>query len=671
MKLDSLVGQVNIAENLDEDLLTKIGQQVVTGFDEDLRSRSRWEQNLEEWTKLALLAVETKTWPWPNAANVKFPLVAIAAMQFAARAYPSLVPSDGKIVKGKVIGKDPNGEKAKKAERVGMHMSYQLLEEMEEWEEEMDRLIYILPIVGTCFKKTYFDPKKKRNVSRLVLPKDLVVNYWAKTLEDTERKTEIMEIYKRDVTKKIRQGFYLDVDLGAPTRKELNERQRSQGLTPPSSDDTTPYTILEQHGYWDLDGDGLPEPYVFTVDYSSKKVLRITARFRKDGVSTNAEGEIDEIVPVEYYTKFSFIPNPDGGFYDIGFGLLLGSLNHSIDTLINQLLDSGTLHNLQGGFFGKGLRIKSGETRFTPGEWKQVNVIGDDIKKNVFPLPAREPSGVLLNLLTFLVQSGKELASIAEIFTGKMPGQNTPATTTQTAVEQGMKVFTAIYKRVFRALKSEFKKLFELNGIYLEPAEIQNVLEEPVDLSDYDMKSVDVRPAADPQATTAQEKQAKFQFVMQLASIGTLDPMAVTMRGLEAYDVTNPQELIRQGPPPPDPKAQETEAKIKLEQMKAQLKAAQDQHKMQLEQMKMQISMAEAQQKMELERRMGEMKLHFMQQEAMLNAQIQQMEVANKQATSQMDLAVRGAQHEQGLRHREEQHKQQLQQKPKEAKKPK
>ena len=326
LKLDKILSSQNIAESLDKDQLIFIGNQVSEGYDNDLSSRKDWEKDLTNWTELALQISNDKTYPWPNAANIKYPLLATAAMQFAARAYPTLVPSNGKIVKCKVIGSDPQGEKAARAKRVSTHMSYQLMDEMDDWEEDMDKLLITLPIAGTCFKKTYWDSSKQRNCSKLVLPKTLVVNYWTRNIEDAERITEIFHLSKRKITERINQELYLDVDLGDP-QQEVNDPTTSVNRAfqrNTSDDDATPYLVLEQHTYFDLDGDGYPEPYIVTVEEATKKVLRIVARFNEQGVMVNDKNKVMAIEATQYYTKYGFIPNPDGGFYDIGFGRLLG-----------------------------------------------------------------------------------------------------------------------------------------------------------------------------------------------------------------------------------------------------------------------------------------------------------------------------------------------------------
>ena len=292
MKIEKILNSVNLVDEIkDEKVLQKIGRQVVEGFELDLDSRKPWEKDVENWTKLALQISDKKTYPWPNASNVKYPLLATASMQFAARSYPSLIPSNGQIVKCQVIGADPDGQKSARATRISKHMSYQVMFEMEDWEEEMDRLLITLPIIGTVFKKTYWNPVKQKNESCLVFPKDLVVNYWAKSLEDAERKTHLYYFNKRKIKEKQLQGIYAEVDLPHPTAYILDQDQiKKTQQVQTDEDETTPYLILEQHMYFDLDEDGYAEPYVAIVEYSSKKVLRLVARFNDNSILVDEKG---------------------------------------------------------------------------------------------------------------------------------------------------------------------------------------------------------------------------------------------------------------------------------------------------------------------------------------------------------------------------------------------
>lgn len=606
--------KLNIAEGLSEETLNDISKQVSDGFEYDLRSREEWEKCLKEWTDLALQVKEKKTWPWSGASNVKYPLLSTAAMQFNARAYPSLVPSTGDIVKAEVIGKDPQALKLEQAKRIGKFMSYQLLNEMEGWEEDMDKLLIMLPIVGTLFKKTYYNNVLKHNVSELILPLDIVVDYWAKGLDSAERVSQVLRLNKRKIKERQMSKIYSEVDIGDPV-VEVAVNTRHEVL----QDATLPYEIIEQHTYYDLDNDDYPEPYVITFDRRSKKILRIVPRFDEESMKLSDDGELQEIIPTQYFTKFSFIPNPNGSFYDIGFGLLLTPLNESVNTLINQLIDAGTLSNLQGGFIGKGLKLKMGESDWKPGEWKTVLSSADDLRKQILPLPTKEPSDVLFKLMGTLVTSGKELASVAEIFVGKMPGQNTPATTTMATIEQGMKVFTAVYKRIYRSLKSEYKKLFALNHIYLDAEKYQSVLDISVQLEDFNTDTYDVCPSADPSTPTQTEKLMKAQGLLELLPLGILDPVAVITRVLDAQEQPNIEQLFNQQvretgqfQPPPDPKLQEMEMKGQLEAKKMEMNQQALTHKAQLEQ-------ASTAAKIAMEKQAADQKLQFEAQKARLD----------------------------------------------------
>ena len=646
MKLQKILESSNLAADLSDDKLIEIGKDVVSGYETDLDSRKPWEKDLKNWTELALQVASDKTYPWPNAANIKYPLLATAAMQFAARAYPTLIPSNGKVVKCKVIGSDPTGEKTMRAFRVSTHMSYQVMEQMDGWEEDMDKLLIALPISGTCFKKTYWDSSKQQNCSKLVLPKSLVVNYWTRCLEDAERITEVFYLSKRKVKERQNLGIFIDVELGdpqTPADDVTTSINRSFQLAN-DFDETTPYTILEQHTYLDLDEDGYAEPYVVTVEAESNKVLRIVPRFSEADVLMDDKQNVVSIEATQYYTKYGFIPNPDGGFYDIGFGRLLGPLNNSANTIINQLVDAGSLSNLQAGFIGKGLRIKMGETRFQPGEWKAVNAVGDDLKKQIFPLPVREPSQVLFNLLDLLLKSGKELASVAEIFVGKMPGQNTPATTTMASIEQGMKVFTAVYKRVYRSLTSEFRKIYKLNQQYMNPEEYIPILDNPIPQEDYKGPEDDIIPGADPSAVSSQEKQQKVQAVMQLLNLGTINPIAATLMYLEAHEIPEAEikKLAMQPQPKTDPKVEALQAKAAIDQQKAQNDILISREKLRMDQM---TKEQEMQHKATLQR----MELEGKQMESIL-----------KGRAATLDLQAAAAQHSQSMQQQAQQNQMKL-----------
>jgi chaperonin GroES len=643
-QLNTLLESINIAEKLDEDKLQTIGHECKRGFDADLESCLEWQLQCEDHLKLAKQCVEEKTYPWPGASNVKYPLLSTAAMQFAARAYPSLVPSDGRIVKAKAIGKDPDGAKYQVAEAVSIYMSWQLMYEMESWEEDMDKMLIMLPIIGTMFKKTYWDPVKKINCSRLVLPSKLVVDYWSHSLKDAERISEIIELSPRKVKERQMSKLWLDVDLGDAVTPD-------SATNAPPVDEITPHEFIEQHTYLDLDDDDYREPYVVTFHRKTGKVVRIVARFDEDTIFTDEEGTLQKIEAIQYYTKFGFVPNPDGSFYDIGFGVLLGPLNESVNTLINQLIDAGHLSSLQSGFLGKGLRLRMGEQRFEPGEWKVVNATGEDLKKQIVPLPASQPSQTLFELMGSLITSGKELASVAEIFVGKMPGQNTPATTTMASIEQGMKVFTAVYKRIYRALSEEFNKLFVLNGKYLNDTEYADVVDMKVNKDDFDDDKHQIFPGADPTAVSQTEKLLKAQGLMEIMPMvpGMLDPVEVVNRMLEAQEQPNRQALFMkqvqetgQYQPPPDPRVQALQAKAQVDQ-------AAGAQKMQSEAQKAELDSRDKQQQMLMDAASRRQEMEQKQQEGQLKVTSQVL--ADR---ARMDQAQQ--QHHQDMQHQNQQH---------------
>jgi len=604
---DIKVFNENLAANLSEDKRNEIGEWAKRGFETDKESRADWESARQEWVKLAKQHKEPKTYPWPKASNVKYPLLSTAAMQFAARAYPSLVPSNGKIVKTVVLGKDPDGQKYEKSIRVSDYMSYQLFHEMYGWEEDMDKMLMMLPVVGTMFKKTWFDRSEDKIRSVMVLPENLIVNYWTTSLDDAERISEVVQMSPRRLKEKQNQELFLDVDLGPPPKPETANDFAT-------ADDTMPYTLIEQHTFYDFKDTGYPEPCIITFHLETGKILRIQRRYMLDDVEL-VEGtqKVKKIKPIQMYTKFGFVPSTDGSFYDVGFGVLLGPLNEAINTLINQLVDSGSLNNLQSGFISKSIKLRMGDNIFSPGEWKQVPVTGDDLRKQIVPLPAKEPSNVLFELMGTLVTSGKELASVAEIFTGKMPGQNTPATTTMATVEQGMKVFTAVYKRIFRALGEEFKKIFHLNKLYLDPNKYISVIDTAIGPDDFDEEAYDICPGADPTAISQSEKLMKAQGLMELLPLipGMLNPIKVFSRVLEAQEQPNWQELFSDEvqatgqvpPPPPDPKLMAIQAKVEADQKKAAADIQQKQQEMELDArdkvMQMQMKEQEHAQKMQ------------------------------------------------------------------------
>jgi len=582
-KLDitKLISVPNIAEQLDEKDLVTIAEQVLHDYDVDCQSRVEWENRNADALKLALQVVEAKNDPWPGCANVKFPLVTIAAMQCHAREYPALIAGT-EIVKCRVIGDDIDGQKTARAKRVAAHMSFQVLEEDSNWEDQMDRVMFTKPIVGTAFKKVYFDPTTGHNTSEMVLAQDLVIPYKAKSIEKANRLTHRIYFSKNAIYERVARGLFSDV-LGesqpqqqtdiSPLQRVSDEVQGRHDVADESDADRL---VLEQHRYLDLDGDGYAEPYIVTVDEQTRKILRIVARFFKDGIEKRS-GKILSIKPTIHFVKYGMIPSPDGGVYDLGFGSLLGPLNHTVNTIINQLLDAGTLNNLGGGFLGKGVRLRRGQNVFGQGEWKQTD--SQDLRGQVYPLPTKEPSQVLFALLGMLVNYGERIVGTTDIMSGQNVGQNTPASTAQELVKQGSVIFNSIFKRTYRGLRDEFRMLYRLNQLFLEEQTSfedlstgKNVM---ILAEDYRGKETDIRPAADPNVASVEKKMQQAMFLKQASAQGPgYIPIAVERRMLEAAGIPYLSEVWNEKTPTPkNPKIELEQAKLQLAQAEMQLNA--------------------------------------------------------------------------------------------------
>jgi len=586
IKLDAAaIKATNLCDRFDDADLRLIGDECWTGYAHDERSRSVWMKRNEAGMDLALQIQKDKNFPWPGCANVAFPLVTIAAMQFHARAYPAIVNGTD-VVKCAVFGLDPTGEKTLHAERVSTHMSWQLLFEDKCWEDQEDKAILNLSIVGTNFKKSYFSSGKAHNVSELVLAKDLVLDYWSKSVEDCPRKTHRLPMFRNEVYENVMRGKWQDVleeswyqGTPAPQRtQEQIQQDNRQGLTPPAPDDTTSLLFLEQHVNMDLDDDGYAEPYIITFESTSRQVVRIVCRFDdEEDVERVAagpqRGKIIKIAALEYFTKKTFIPSPDGGIYDIGFGVFLGPLNEAVNSLVNMLLDSGTMQTTGGGFLGRGAKIRGGVYTTAPFEWKRVDSTGDDLRKSIFPLPVNEPSQVLFSLLSLLINYTNRIAGTTDMMVGENPGQNTPAETARTMVEMGQKIYTAIFKRIWRSSKEEFAKLYRLNGKYLP---LDRDYPGGASRDDYRGSPDEIAPVADPNITS---DSMRLQLATALKQSAMTTPGynrdEVEKRFLKALHVEGIDQVFLGGQPPPeDPKLQverlKTQRDLEIENMRLQ-----------------------------------------------------------------------------------------------------
>lgn len=594
---DILAPNINLADHIEEHELNKIGQRVIKDVAIDEKSREDWCKRYDRWLNIALQVREPKNSPWPGASNVKYPVLTVASIQFQARAYPAIVDGSN-LVKGRVLGPDPDGTKRSRADRIAQHMTWQLLYRMPGWEEDTDKLLLMLPITGTVIRKTYYDSIENANCSEMIPAKDFVINYMAKSLETAPRYTHILSYYPYEVQEKVAAGLWKEITV------ETDEKGDGE-------DEDALVDFYEQHRTLDLDGDGYPEHYVVTTNKEGE-VARIVPCFGAEDVLFNSEAmqlpkpmklselmeaggdftmfpdaKIVRIARRQYFTKYGFIPSPDGSFYDVGFGSLLDDLTQAIDTTINQMIDAGALQNAQGGFLGDGVQIRAGDKPFHIGEWKRVNVTGGTLRENIVPLALPGPSQVLFNLLGQLVEAAKEITAVQDVMTGEGTA-NQPATTTLALIEQGQKVMSGIFKRIHRAFGCELRILRRLNRDYLDEEEYFNLTDPQPEMGpdgqpvqgpdgqpqmtnvaqvgreDYADEDLDVIPVSDPTAVSDMQKMARAQALMQFLNDPLVNQIEIRRRFFEAVGERDTKVLLEVPQPPPDPKVVAEAAKIEL-----------------------------------------------------------------------------------------------------------
>jgi chaperonin GroES len=545
-RVEALASAVNLCDQLSDADLTKLANSVIEGFDIDKASMTEWEERMQRGLDLAMLVKGEKSYPWESAANIRYPLITSAALQYNARAYPAIVPSTD-VVKVAVMGQDQKGNKSGRAKRVAEFMSWQLKVDSREWERGTDQLTLQLPIVGDVFRKLWWDVTTNRVRSQIRLPgKHIVVNNNATTLGNAPRLSDQVDLYPHQVKTNFLSGRFREVNI-----------------PPKPEDDHSPESFIEQLCRHDLDGDGYPEPYIVTVHKETQQVVRIVAAYDKDTVRIDkATAKIIGVDVVPYLVHYQFMPPMDGGLLGTGMGLLLGDISETINSTLNMIMDSGHLSSLGGGFIGaQNFRIKGGVQRVRPGEYKQVNFTGDDIRRGIVDLQFPGPSPVLFQVLGMLIESGREITSVSNVMTGDAGRQNMPVGTVMALIEQGQMVFTASYKRIYLALMDEFALIAGLNAKNLSPERYNAFLDgEPADpAADFNMADMDVLPVADPGSVTSMQKMGKAQFLMELAEKGMINPQAALMRVLDAAAVDNPEELL----PQPDP-AQAKQAELMM-----------------------------------------------------------------------------------------------------------
>ena len=507
----------NLAEFLDSSTLSEISSQVLTNFQNDLDSREDWYETFKDGLELLGIQNDPRSEPFEGASGVYHPLLAEAVTHFQAQAYKELLPANGPV-DTKVMGasSDP---KAMQANRVKDFMNYQLLYKMEEYDPEMDQMLFFLPLAGSAFKKCYFDPAIGRIVSRFIKAEDLVVPYSATDLHTSPRITHRMSMTENDLLKLQLSGFYIDTDMNAPMYGGDNSSVQSKideidGVT--RTGDQHDFTLLECHTELDIEGfehtnsegepTGLALPYIVTVCKDTNDVLAI----RRNYVETDPMRK-----KVEYFTHFKFLPGL--GFYGFGLIHMIGGVTKSATAILRQLIDAGTLANLPAGFKARGLNIQRSDDPVQPGEWRDVDTPGGTIRDAFMPLPYKEPSPTLANLLGLLVESGQRFASVMEQNTGDGNSQ-APVGTTVALLEKGQKVISSIHKRMHYAQRTEFKILKRLFGEYLPPEypyQVQGA-QQTVFAEDFN-NSVDVIPVCDPNIFSTTQRIILAQTQLQMA----------------------------------------------------------------------------------------------------------------------------------------------------------
>lgn len=523
----------NLAASMEDADLTKLANAVIEGFDIDLASMSDWQERMQRGLDLAMLVKDEKTYPWANAANIRYPLITSAALQYNARAYPAIVPSSD-IVKAAVHGADKDNQKANRAKRIASFMTWQLTVDSREWERGTDQLTIQLPIVGDMFRKIWWDVSTNRLRSQLRMPgKHIVINNNATTLNTAPRVSDQIDLYPHQVKTNFLTGRFIEITL-----------------PPKPEDDQSPEQFIEQMCRHDLDGDGYPEPYIVTVHKDTQKVVRVVAAYDMETVRIG-NGRIVAAEPAPYLIHYQFMPPMDGGLLGTGMGLLLGDISDTINTTLNMIMDSGHLSSLGGGFIGaQNFRIKGGVKRIRPGEYQQVNFTGEDIRRGIVDLQFPGPSPVLFQVLGMMIEAGREITSVSNVMTGDAGRQNMPVGTVMALIEQGQMVFTASYKRIYRALQDEFDLICRLNRKNVTPERYMSYLDEQADpQADFDMTNMDVLPVADPKAVTSMQKMSRAQFLLELAQNQLVNPAEAVKRVLEAAAIDDAEALI----PQPDP----------------------------------------------------------------------------------------------------------------------
>ena len=540
----------NLAELLDDGYLGELSSDLRGSYEEDLESRSEWEETYTKGLDQLGVKYEERSQPFEGASGVTHPLIAESVTQFQAQAYKELLPSGGPV-KTQVLGLQ-DAEREEQASRVKNFMNYQIMEVMEEFDPDMDQLLFYLPLSGSTFKKVYFDEAKQRAVSTFIPAQDLVVPYAASDLATASRVTHVLRMDANEVRKMQIAGFYREVELSKYDEDESEVRQKVdeiQGTSRTYTDEI--YTILEMHVDLDIEGfedmgpngepTGIALPYIVTIDEGSGQVL---------GIRRNFEEGTGLAKKTQYFVHYKFMPGL--GFYGFGLIHMIGGLGRAATSILRQLIDAGTLANLPAGFKARGVRVRNDDEPLQPGEWRDIDAPGGNIRDAIIPLPYKEPSGTLAQLLGALIEGGRRFVSLADQQTGD-GNTAAPVGTTVAMLERGMKVMSAIHKRLHYSQRQEFRvlaRIFRDNLPPEYPYEVEGG-NRMIKAEDFDNR-VDVIPVSDPNIFSMAQRVTLAQTQLQLAqSNPQLHNLHSAYRRMyQALEVQNIDEIL---PPPPQP----------------------------------------------------------------------------------------------------------------------
>jgi hypothetical protein len=541
----------NLADILPDDILEPLGNEMVQNYMDYKTSRKDWEQSYIQGLDLLGFKYENRTEPFQGASGATHPVLAEAVTQFQAQAYKELLPAEGPV-RTQIIGvASPPVEQ--QSQRVKDFMNYLIMDQMQEYEPEFDSMLFHLPLAGSTFKKVYYDQLMGRAVSKFVPAEDLIVPYTATSLDDAESIIHTLKVSENDLRKQQVNGFYSDVELAAPgvdTNNELEKKERELEGTKKTGKNEPMYTVLECHVNLDLEGfeevdsnnepTGIKLPYIVTVEEGSRKVLSIRRNYNPDDLKKTK---------IQYFVHFKFLPGL--GFYGFGLIHMIGGLSRTATAALRQLLDAGTLSNLPAGFKQRGVRVRDEASPIQPGEFKDVDAPGGSLRDAFFPLPYKEPSATLLQLMGIVVGAGQRFAAIADMQVGD-GNQQAAVGTTIALLERGSRVMSAIHKRLYAGMKKEFKLLSKVVSQYLPAEYPYDVVGGARNIKQVDFDDrVDVLPVADPNIFSMAQRISMAQTELQLAQSNPQihNLYAAYRKMYEAIGVKNIDQIL----PPPAP----------------------------------------------------------------------------------------------------------------------